>query len=141
MDANFWLMSRNKSLYCKTFEEKFYNPAKIPDWLVDESWEMLKNHDYRRAFHRNAQYLSRIDPRFRDDLKLIRARTLIIWGEQDQVVSVSDAQKFAELIPGAEVKILEACGHLVLLECGEQCSDIILSFLGEEDMYYSSDEM
>lgn len=141
MDASFWLMSRNKNLYLKSFEEKFSNPDKIPDWLVDESWEMLKSSDYRRAFHRNAQYLARLDPQFSEGLRLVKARTLIIWGAQDQVVPVSDAEKFEELIPGALVKILDNCGHLALIECGEQCNNMILSFLGEEDLYYSSDEM
>lgn len=141
LDANFWLMSKNKGLYRKSFEEKFFDADRIPDWLVDESWEMLQKPDYRRAVHRNAQLLAHQDPQFRENLKFIQARTLLLWGQDDRVIPVADAGRFADLLPGAEIRVLVKCGHMILLECGEQCTDLILSFLGEEDMYYTSDEM
>ncbi len=141
MDANFWLMSKNRALYRKSFEDSFADTEQIPEWLVDQGWSMMKNPAYRRAFLRNAQYLSRPDPAFKDALGLIKAETLIIWGTEDHVIPSSDAKKFADLIKHSEVRILEKCGHMVLLECGNQCNDLILSFIGEEDLYYASEEM
>ena len=141
IDANFWLMSKNRTLYRKSYEDSFHDAEKIPEWLVDMGWSMMKNPSYRRAFLRNAQYLSHPDPDFKDILGSIATETLIIWGADDRVIPSSDAKKFAEIIKNSEVRILDKCGHLVLLECSQQCNDLILSFIGEEDLYYTSEEM
>ena len=85
--------------------------------------------------------MSRPDPDFKDALGSIHAETLIIWGAEDCVIPSSDAKKFADLIKHSEVQILEKCGHMVLLECGDKCNDLILSFIGEEDLYYTNEEM
>lgn len=141
MDANFWLMSQNQGIYRKSYDESFFDTAKIPDWLVEEGWASLKRPDYRRAFLRNAQLLAHPDHEFKAVLGSVKAKTLVIWGSQDKVVPVSDAEIFAELIKDSEVRVLDKCGHMILLECGEQCSDLITSFLGEEDLYYTDEEL
>lgn len=137
VDANFWLLSKNVDLYRKALADSFYEAGNLPQWLVDEGWSLLKNPGNRHAYLKNAQYLARHDPRFRELLAEIKARTLIIWGAEDHLVPAADAKKYVDLIPKAEARIVEHSGHLVLLEHGEQCADIILAFLGEVDLYYT----
>lgn len=140
VDTNFWLLSKNQGIYRKSLEESFYDPSKLPEWLVEEAWANMKKPSYRRAFLRNAQLLSRQEPEFKDALSLIQASTLILWGSADRVVPASDSDRYGRLITGSEVRVLEKCGHTVLVECPEQANDLILSFLGEEDLYYSNEE-
>ncbi len=50
-------------------------------------------------------------------LKLIRAPTLLIWGEQDAIMPRSYADRFAQGIAGrSEVKIIAGAGHLAELD-------------------------
>ena len=43
------------------------------------------------------------------------------------------------MIPYADVLTLGRCGHAVTLEKGESLANAFLSFLGEEDLYYTND--
>jgi pimeloyl-ACP methyl ester carboxylesterase len=43
--------------------------------------------------------------------------TLILWGEQDKVLPVQQARRWADrLAPGAEISTFDGVGHLVFLE-------------------------
>ncbi|MEY1661839.1 alpha/beta fold hydrolase [Isoalcanivorax beigongshangi] len=46
----------------------------------------------------------------------INCPTLIMWGDQDQVLDVSAADSFKQLIPHAQMKIFKEVGHLPMLE-------------------------
>jgi pimeloyl-ACP methyl ester carboxylesterase len=46
----------------------------------------------------------------------LRARTVIIWGESDQVMVPSYAQRWKELVPHGEVVLVPEAGHMVPLE-------------------------
>ncbi|KAG8128145.1 hypothetical protein E2320_015003 [Naja naja] len=58
----------------------------------------------------------------------IKAATQIIWGKQDQVLDVSGADILAKSIPGAQVHILENCGHSIVLERPRKTAKLILDF-------------
>jgi pimeloyl-ACP methyl ester carboxylesterase len=71
------------------------------------------------------------------DLKLQRwlhrltMPTLIVWGDADRIIPVEQAPIWAELIPGAELKVLPGVGHLIFDESREAV-DAIGAFVGEE---------
>lgn len=136
MDANFWLLSHNKDMFRRSFEDLFFDKSKIPGGMADEVWSRMKSPGHRRALLRNAQYLSKVDTAFPDMLSSIKAHTLIVWGREDLIIPVSDAERFASLIPNADVLTIGRCGHAVPLEKGAQLADAMLSFLGEIDLYY-----
>lgn len=136
MDANFWLLSHNKDMFTRSLEDLFYDKNKIPEGLADGMWSRMKNPDYRRALLRNAQYLAKADTAFPGLLSAIKAPTLVVWGQEDRIIPATDAERFADLIPNADLLILGRCGHAVPLEKGEALADAMLSFLGEEDLYY-----
>ena len=62
--------------------------------------------------------------RARGDPRLRRARaareiacpTLIVWGERDRLISVRDADVFAELIPNSRKVVFADTGHVAMLE-------------------------
>ena len=42
----------------------------------------------------------------------IKARTLIVWGENDQALPADQAYKLANIISNSELKIIDECGHI-----------------------------
>jgi pimeloyl-ACP methyl ester carboxylesterase len=57
--------------------------------------------------------------------------TLVLHGDDDPIAPLINARVIACLIPGAELVVLPAGGHLVLLDSPEQLAGRILLFLSE----------
>src|SRR5919198_502396 len=71
------------------------------------------------------------------DLKLgrwlhrLKMPTLILWGDADRMIPPGQAPVWADLIPGAEVRILPGVGHLAFDESSE-AAQAVAGFVGEE---------
>jgi pimeloyl-ACP methyl ester carboxylesterase len=59
----------------------------------------------------------------------ITAPTLIIWGGLDELLPQADAEELAAAIPGAQLKIYEDTGHLVLWEQPERVAEDLVGFV------------
>jgi pimeloyl-ACP methyl ester carboxylesterase len=59
----------------------------------------------------------------------ISAPTLVVHGTEDNVVDTRNAELLGELIPGARVELLEACGHLMFWEQPERFAGVVEEFL------------
>jgi 3-oxoadipate enol-lactonase len=66
------------------------------------------------------------------DLSRVTARTLVIAGAQDPVISTADAHLVAEGIPGASYMELQAA-HLSNIEAAPQFTEALLKFLNEPE--------
>ncbi len=64
-----------------------------------------------------------------DGLRTITAPTLIVWGKEDRVLPVAQAQVAKEHIPNAQVLILDHCGHVPQKECPDRFNQAVLEFL------------
>jgi len=79
--------------------------------------------------------LSRIQESYRrgegsvDDLSGIGAPTLIVWGMEDEISSVSGAEKAHRQIERSQVLMLERCGHLPMVEAREKLLTALRDFL------------
>jgi pimeloyl-ACP methyl ester carboxylesterase len=62
-------------------------------------------------------------------LHRITTPTLIVWGEDDALVSSVYAQEFGDLIAGSRVEVLPRCGHIPQAECLDQTLDLVRNFL------------
>jgi pimeloyl-ACP methyl ester carboxylesterase len=67
----------------------------------------------------------------RDRLGEIVCPTLIIWGEEDRLVPVSDASELEWLIPNSRKLIYEDTGHLPMLERPARFNADVRAFLDE----------
>jgi pimeloyl-ACP methyl ester carboxylesterase len=65
----------------------------------------------------------------RNILALIKAPTLLIWGENDQATPVADGKIMEKLIPGAGLVVLKHAGHFSYLDKAEEFKIIVKSFL------------
>jgi pimeloyl-ACP methyl ester carboxylesterase len=68
---------------------------------------------------------------FRDRLPQIGCPTLIVWGEDDMVLPVRDAEQFEQLIPDTRKVVMEDTGHVPMLERPSAFNDLLLEFFDE----------
>ncbi|MEV7606268.1 alpha/beta hydrolase [Paenarthrobacter sp. NPDC089322] len=59
----------------------------------------------------------------------ISAPTLILWGAHDHLVPRHHQETLAGRIPGAQLKIYEETGHLVLWECPDRVAEDVKAFI------------
>jgi pimeloyl-ACP methyl ester carboxylesterase len=64
-----------------------------------------------------------------ETVNTIRCPTLVIHGEDDPLVPVRNGHLLASRIAGAQLALLEGCGHLPHLERPEQSAKLIREFL------------
>jgi pimeloyl-ACP methyl ester carboxylesterase len=62
-------------------------------------------------------------------LPLIECPTLIVWGTRDRLITVRDAARFAEAIPGARKVIYEDTGHMAMLEQPASFNALLRDFI------------
>ncbi len=67
----------------------------------------------------------------RERLPQIACPTLIVWGEQDRLISARDADVFAELIPNSRKVLFGDTGHMAMLERPESFNGLLEEFLEE----------
>jgi pimeloyl-ACP methyl ester carboxylesterase len=72
-----------------------------------------------------------LDYDFRDHLEEISCPTLIVWGKEDMLVPVKDADEFEQLIPNARQILMEDTGHVPMLERPVKFNDCLIEFLAE----------
>lgn len=87
--------------------------------------------DYANASPMMRRILSKVvNEDLTDRLHLIKAPSLLIWGENDTATPLSDAQKMEKLIPDAGLVSFPGCGHYSFLDNPIQFAAVLRSFLG-----------
>lgn len=86
-----------------------------PEQFDDDVWErrVLEYHN-ARASAEVLKALAFYD--VRPELPKLEKPVCIIWGENDNVLLVSDLDELEKLLPQVEVHRLPECGHIVMLE-------------------------
>jgi pimeloyl-ACP methyl ester carboxylesterase len=69
---------------------------------------------------------------FRDRLTDVSCPTLLVWGTDDNLVPVADADEFERLIQNSRKIILEDTGHVPMIERPQTFNDILIEFLHEQ---------
>ncbi len=102
-------------------------PDKLPPALVEEQVRGSGKPGFIDAFDALMSY------QIRERIGEIRCPTLIVWGRQDRLVPVKDADVFAELIPDARKVIFERTGHVPQLERPAKFNETLREFLADAD--------
>jgi pimeloyl-ACP methyl ester carboxylesterase len=91
--------------------------------------------DFIAARYRESTSFARLfwehptDPKFPRYLHRIKMPTLIVWGDEDKLIPVQQAQAWRKLIPNSEVMIVKGAGHLIHVDKPETV-EAIGRFLG-----------
>lgn len=67
------------------------------------------------------------------DLKQVRVPTLVMCGRQDPVTPLADHQAMAACVPGAQLQVIERCGHLSTIEQPEAVTTELARWLKSTD--------
>jgi pimeloyl-ACP methyl ester carboxylesterase len=102
------------------------HPARLKP---DVAWEALMSGAGRDGFDDGLR--ANLEYDFRERLQEIRCPTLIVWGENDAVLSVRDADEFERLIPDSRKVVMEDTGHIPMVERPKAFNDLLLDFLVE----------
>jgi abhydrolase domain-containing protein 6 len=65
------------------------------------------------------------------NLGRIKARTLILWGDDDRILDMSAVKVFERGIADHKTVIMKQCGHTPMLERPEEAAKHYLEFLKE----------
>ncbi|HEV3095240.1 MAG TPA: alpha/beta hydrolase [Solirubrobacteraceae bacterium] len=101
------------------------HPSRLPAPLAAEQIRGAGKPGFMQALRAN------IDYPIRERLPEIACPTLIVWGEEDKVIPVSDASVFEELIPGSRKVIFENTGHMAMLERPGAFNGLLAGFIAE----------
>jgi len=130
----------------------------LPPWLVENiflSYPMQKyllqlslynkeiwNKDiFMKAYAYNAQIPGASFMKFSRDnrntdltetVKEIKLPVLILWGADDRLIPVSDAERFHQDISNSELEIFTHCGHLPFVEYPDRFNKSVAEFLRKE---------
>ena len=109
----------------------FANPAFRNELLVDQflTARVLSNDGY--TINALIESIRRKEDFLDDRLSEINKPTLIIWGKQDGLLPVADAETFNKGIAGSELVIFDQCGHVPQFEKVGDFNKTVLEFLGK----------
>jgi len=90
----------------------------------------IGSEDYRKASPTMREILvNNINLDIRENVKLIKSPTLIIWGDLDEAVSVDLAYELEDLIEDAGVVVYEGATHYVYLERLKEVEKVLRTFI------------
>lgn len=88
----------------------------------------------RPAFYRQ---IAAADERFTDEVQGrytdVAIPVLVVWGDADTWIPVDRAHRLAEMIPGAELAIIEGAGHLIQYDAPVQLAMTLQRWLSARD--------
>lgn len=109
-------------------ERAFSTPELVEEAAVDLYWDRLAREGGRDAAHAVLHALANLDD-LRDRLRRVGCPTLVVWGDRDHIAPVELADKVVELIPRAELRIIEGCGHAANEERPEPLVELVRAHL------------
>ena len=102
------------------------HPSKLRS---DAAWEGLMKGADKPGFRAALMASVRYD--YRERLSEISCPTLILWGENDSVITVDDAHEYERLISDSRKTVMEDTGHVPMMERPRAVNEVLLEFLSE----------
>ena len=119
----------------RTLRRCFYDRGKIPSELATVASAALETPNTAYAYHYSARNLIPPDiATFHQHFGHITCPTLVLWGQQDRVLPVRSAQRFAADLPCADLHTFPNCGHAPHLEYPDEMAACIEWWIKERNM-------
>ena len=108
-------------------ENVYADKTKVTEGLVDRYFELTLREGNRQALvdRMTSVYDTSNIPR----IKTIRQSTLVLWGEQDGLIPLSNAYRFHTDLPNDTLVILKNMGHVPMEENPKESLKAVLDFL------------
>jgi pimeloyl-ACP methyl ester carboxylesterase len=111
-------------------EETYFNKEAIDNDYLREYASLMRLPGATECLIKCAEQVSEhSSKKFPLRLKQIKIPTLIVWGEEDQVIPVAHGYKFISDLPDAELAVIPKCGHVPHEEQTKETAGVISDFL------------
>lgn len=107
------------------------HPSRLPAALAAEQLRGAGKPGFIQALRAN------IDYPISERLPEIACPTLIVWGAEDKVIPVGDADMFEQLIPNSRKVVFEGTGHMAMLERPAAFNELLDEFMAEKPVVAS----
>ncbi len=114
--------------YDRLLAFNFYKPIPIPSFVK----KVLAEKAAKASEFNQKIFKESLEADFlllESKLGMIKAPTLILWGDSDRVIHVSSVPVFEKKIKNARSVIIKECGHLPMLEKPQETADAYKDFL------------
>ena len=103
------------------------NPPTVPDFVASD----ILRHSERNAWVIRRALASMLTGRSTTDNLLpgLKMPVLIVWGAEDRITPLSQAEKMHRLMPQSLLDVFPACGHLAPSQCAAQIAPDVVAFL------------
>lgn len=110
----------------------FVDPPYVPGFVIDILVAEKIKHKVieQKIFHEIIADLDQMST-----LSAIHSPTLIIWGAQDKLIHVDNAELLHQKIYGSQKKVIEGVGHCPMIEKPEVTTELYRKFLHEIGAY------
>ncbi len=105
------------------------SPGLEPDVLeaLVEPWTSTEGQAafYRQIAQADEAFTDEIEPRYGE----LTIPTAVIWGTDDTWIPVDRAHRLAEMIPGAELHLIDGAGHLIMEDRPDELASIVAEWV------------
>ena len=110
----------------------FYNQALFgSDAFIEQSMNVRVTANDGYTINSLIESIKRDEDFLNGRLGEIKKPTLIIWGKQDGLLKVADAEQFKREIAGSELVVFDQCGHVPMVEKAADFNKAVLTFLAK----------
>jgi len=110
-----------------SIENVYADKTKVSMELVDRYFELTLREGNRREFV--DRFMNTQDTSSYQKINLIKQKTLVLWGEQDQLIPLKIARQFHKDLRNSTLVILKDVGHIPMEERPVQSLKPVIAFL------------
>jgi pimeloyl-ACP methyl ester carboxylesterase len=99
----------------------------IPGFMARDLLRLLGNHSW--VAHRILSSMKTWQDELDGKLQTVTMPVLIIWGKEDRITPLSEAEDMKRAMPQASMVVIPGCGHIALLDCWDSVRPPLTSFL------------
>ncbi len=114
----------------KGLEKAYYDDSLVTSEAVQAYYERLRIEGVNTAYYGLTAPVR--GPRPRIDLEAIDVPALVVWGEEDELISVDLGRRVSARLPRSEFVVMEKTGHLPMEERPEDFLRIVEPFLARQ---------
>lgn len=107
------------------------DPALVIDEMVDEEVRRTSVPEAQASYSEILRWINDPDERNRYSLEKflpnVTQPTTIIWGTDDQILGVENGRRAVELLPNAELVLIERGGHIPMIRTPELVAEHVLN--------------
>lgn len=92
-------------------------------------YNLVGEHDYELAGNLKSTFVNIISEDLKADLARIDIKTLIVWGEDDQITPIADSYLTRELIKNSKLTILPWAGHFPFVDRPVDFVKVVADFI------------